>query len=481
MALAIDGSSPVLVSVSTNVGTSASFTPPANSLLVILWAANTPLTTVPSAPSITDSLGAHLTYTQQQYERRASTFTCDGEAAIWTAPVATSAAMTISVTSNAGGAPDHAFRILVLTDTSQPTVGASSKNGQSSGTAVPMAFTATQTGSWGFAALCDWSQVGVETAGAGTTLINSANSATSQISFGFFRRTTADGVSSSATTVNGTLPATSANVQWCAVEILAAAGAAAVSGGAAFLSPAPAFRGTPFGLGLPTFAPLPPLSGFSAFEAYAVNADFTGDGALTTTQTVDTTQAAGLSGSGTLTATTTPSVTRAADFTGSGTLTTTQVPKPVQAAALSGSGTLATTQTCATTQAAALSGSGTLTATQSAVTASASAALTGSGTLTATQTPAVSQAATLTGSGTLTAVTAPSWTVAAALTGSGTLAATDIPGYIAAAAFTGSGTLTTTQVPATAQSAALSGSGDSRRRRRARRRARPPRCPAPAL
>lgn len=225
MALAIDASSPAVANAATGTTatvTTASFTPPANSLLVVLWAGDIGGGITPgTAPTITDSLGTPLTYTLQQWERRGSTASVNGQAAIWTAPVATSAAMTITVTN--GTANDNSVKVLVITDSSQPTVGTSSKNGQSTGTTVAMSYTATAAGSWGFSVISDWDGVATETAGTGTTLIGSALVNTNY-TYGFYRRTTADGVSGSTTTLNANLSVASANLQWAAVEILPAAG-----------------------------------------------------------------------------------------------------------------------------------------------------------------------------------------------------------------------------------------------------------------
>src|SRR4051812_159135 len=230
--LAIDASSPATAlnsAVSAPTVASASFTPPANSLLVVLWAGNTQDSIVPGSPSITDNLGVHLPFTLQQFERFGQTFVANAQAAIWTAPVTTSAAMTVTVST--GTAVDHMqseLRVIVPTDTTQPTGGASNKNGQQFvSTTVPMAYPAARNGSGGFSVVSDWDPQGNETAGAGTTLIDSQTIGTA-MSAGFFRRTTADGVAAAATTLNATLPAQSAHIQWAAVEILPAGSAGGV-------------------------------------------------------------------------------------------------------------------------------------------------------------------------------------------------------------------------------------------------------------
>lgn len=228
MALAIDASSPATAvnpTPATKVVTTASFTPPAASLLVLLWSADEQSGGGSTTPTITDNLGAHLTYTLRQWKANGQGLPAvNGQAAIWTAPVTTSAAMTVTVTDNSvGTSGESGLRILVLTNGGVlPTVGTSTKGGQSSGTAVPMAFTATQTGSWGFSAVCDWDATATETAGTGTTKIDSGLAGTG-ITYGFYRRTSADGTSGVATTLNATLSVASANLAWATVEILGSA------------------------------------------------------------------------------------------------------------------------------------------------------------------------------------------------------------------------------------------------------------------
>jgi hypothetical protein len=173
-----------------------------------------------SAPSITDSLGSHLTYTLAQWQS-----TVSGQAAIFTAPVGSSAAMTVTVTNNDTGTfKDAALKVVVVTDTGQPTVGTSSKGTGPTSTTIPMAYTATATGSWGFAVISDWDAAATESGGTGTTLISTGT--TADINWGQFRRTTADGVSGSTTTINATFSvASGGHAQWAAVEILPNAGA----------------------------------------------------------------------------------------------------------------------------------------------------------------------------------------------------------------------------------------------------------------
>lgn len=231
MALAVDGSTP---GVATNaVGTtspvtSSSFNPPGASLLLPLWAANSQVSTNPSAPTITDNLGVHLTYTLTDWQSHADSPNRDGQAAGWSAPTGAGGSMTVTVNNNAAsGSRESALSVQVITGADPATpVGAHGKTGSGSTASIAQSFTAQRTGSWGFLAVSDWDLTGAMTAGAGTTLIGSANVG-SAFTYGFFRRTTADGVAGASTTLNVNLGGTSTNVEWVWIEVLPAAGVAA--------------------------------------------------------------------------------------------------------------------------------------------------------------------------------------------------------------------------------------------------------------
>jgi hypothetical protein len=236
VALAIDGSTPAVVtSSSTTVSTlsTASFTPPASALLLNLWAGNSHVATNPSTPTITDNLGGHLTYTLTDWQSRANSPTVDGQAAAWWANVGSSAAMTVTTTINVGtdNEKQQALGTIVLTDSSTPTVGAHGKSGSTSAASIAQNYTATATGSWGFIVVCDWDALGSMTAGTGCTLIGTGTIPTTQISYGIFRRTTADGTNGGTTTLNVNLAGTSTHVSWVYVEVVPAVTATATSPG----------------------------------------------------------------------------------------------------------------------------------------------------------------------------------------------------------------------------------------------------------
>jgi hypothetical protein len=231
VALAIDGSTPAVVTAATKTLTTASFTPPAGALLLALWAANSTASTNPGAPAITDNLGVHLTYTRNDWQSRANSPTVDGQAADWTAVVGSSAAQTVTTTNGVSASEFHqALAVMVITGQHATPVGAHGQSGSTSASSVAQSFTATATNSWGFIAVCDWDAKGSMTAGTGCTLIGTGTIPTTQISYGIFRRTTADGVNGGTTTMNVNLAGTSTHVSWAYVEIVPAAGGSTVNG-----------------------------------------------------------------------------------------------------------------------------------------------------------------------------------------------------------------------------------------------------------
>ncbi len=224
MALAISSATPSIAT--QTVGTTAtvatgSFTPDIGALLLPLWSANSATGASPAAPSITDSLATHLAWLLNDWQSHADAPTVDGQAAAWWAFAPNAASMTVTVT-NGAASPDRqaalALQVITGADTRGP-IGAHGKAGSASAASIAQSYTATRNDSWGFLVVCDWDLKGPMSAGAGTTLIGSADIGTA-ITYGFFRRITPDGVAGATTTLNATLGATSTSVAWAWVEVL---------------------------------------------------------------------------------------------------------------------------------------------------------------------------------------------------------------------------------------------------------------------
>lgn len=206
MAVAISGTSPAAVNNTTNTlaaVATASFTPPANSLLVVMWVSNTnSLTDSPATPTITDNLGTHLTYTLSNVANPSttSTTTIGGQAAIWTAPVLTSSAMTVTVTNQAVSGKRQAG-LLVKVLTGAELVSPVSTHGVGTKTPAGSVFSqsytpqANGTGGMGFMCLCDWNNntSAVPTQSTGCTRLGGVSQSTG-ITYAWIARTTGDDV-----------------------------------------------------------------------------------------------------------------------------------------------------------------------------------------------------------------------------------------------------------------------------------------------
>jgi hypothetical protein len=210
--------------------TSGTITAPAKSLIVIAASvdAATAGATAGSAASITDSLGTHLTWTRNVLVNSSDSPAAGGGCVIWSAPCNTAQSFTVTVTNSSGGVTsgsDFEAYPFVFTDSSgnTPEIGATAKSAFTSGTTCTTSYTATSTDSWGIGVVNDWSATGTPTA---STSCTSQGGGTSPglISYGFTRRTAADGASGSSTTVGMILAGASTASHVAAVEVKAPAG-----------------------------------------------------------------------------------------------------------------------------------------------------------------------------------------------------------------------------------------------------------------
>lgn len=217
MALIIDPSSPAVVVGSGTVLT-ASFTPPDDSLLVVMMAANSVQNFNPITPIATDTLGVHATYTLSDWFSEADNSSISGQCALWTAPITTGAAMQVSVTVDPSN-PDVAVKVFVLTGQDLTTpIGATGKSGSTSASSIAQSYVGEATSGQGFLVTCDWDALGNPTAGSGCSI--NAGTIGGQISYGFARRTVADDTLGASNTLNVTTPSNSTNLSWCWLEIL---------------------------------------------------------------------------------------------------------------------------------------------------------------------------------------------------------------------------------------------------------------------
>lgn len=233
MAIAIDGSTPARWAgiVSTTSGgtiTSASFTAPADALLVLCATYDT--NGVWSAGTRTASDTGTLSWSPQ-VERLGNETTAGGASGLWTARTTSSVSRTVSFalgTGTGSGTPWATGRVscklYVLTGvdvdgTPVDTVGANNEGGSTTDSITTSNITAGAAGLL-LAADCDWNAQGVLTSSDLT--VDSAHYASEISVMSGYK-------SVSAGTVNGNLNSGGASPQhkWCQITVREAAGAAA--------------------------------------------------------------------------------------------------------------------------------------------------------------------------------------------------------------------------------------------------------------
>lgn len=226
MAIAIDASSPIRFTgtPANNVDiTSASFTPPAGSVLVVCVSADTNGNT----DNITISVsGSSLTWTNR-VERDPGDSSLASHASIWTAVQPSSVSMTVSVRRTAGNGSTGriSVKVYVVTgaDTTTPN-GAVGENNSTTNNITPNAYTSTVNNSRGFGCATDWNQLGTPTS---TDTEDGADYSGAISVISLFK---AADTATSGTTVTMNFDAGgtgTAEWNWVALEILPGAGGAA--------------------------------------------------------------------------------------------------------------------------------------------------------------------------------------------------------------------------------------------------------------
>ena len=156
--LALDASSPAVVKKAGTTLTTASFTPPAGSVLVISAQSNG--NSDVKSISVSDNLSSHLTYTQAQVKGNT---TNDVYAKLYWAPVTTSRAMTVTATIGGNSGDYGMLSVLVFTGANTAAPIGASGGGRGATGAISDTYTSTAAGSWGWLATGDWAQKGVPT------------------------------------------------------------------------------------------------------------------------------------------------------------------------------------------------------------------------------------------------------------------------------------------------------------------------------
>jgi hypothetical protein len=221
--LALHGSTPV--PAKSTVGTpgtpvtSASFSPPAGSTLIVLWGADSNRA-FDVAPTITDSLGTHLIWTLVRYSQ-AGSGGGDGEVAVyWANCPAAQTNMTVTMTSSNATIGSSAFQVLVFTGASYIPIGAEGGGNALSPVAPPSStYTSTTANSQGWMVWVDETFTGLR--GASTPLAGCTEYVRSEsalVSVYFFRRTSTTSTPGTSVTIGASAPSDSG--RWIYVEVI---------------------------------------------------------------------------------------------------------------------------------------------------------------------------------------------------------------------------------------------------------------------
>lgn len=213
--LEIDPASPALVTGTSSTATTASFTAPADSLLVALCSSNSGTVT----HTVTNS-GTALTWTSRVKRGIPETGASSATVEIFTAPAASSASRTVTLTSSNGG-DFVALKVLVIAgaDLSSP-VGQTGEASSTTANITPTVYTSSVAGSRAVGVAADGNQAG--------------NPTTSDVGFAWDQFIQSSGIavykaantasSSSSVTLNFNGTGGSRAWNWAAIEVKPVAG-----------------------------------------------------------------------------------------------------------------------------------------------------------------------------------------------------------------------------------------------------------------
>jgi hypothetical protein len=222
MAITESGTAPAVVTNNTaTTFTTATFSPPANSLIVALVSLDGNGST-PTTGTVTDS-GSH---TWTRLIRANATGGVGGAAEVWVLYTSTGLTnITVTVTATGGTTPGGQLAVKVLLGASSTQTGATATVASNSATASA-SITTTVTASWVYGAVINWANSTAYTANGSTTLIAGHSDTTNGDWYGAHKATAATGTPG-ATTLGFTNTAAAVNLAMA--EILASTAAPAIA------------------------------------------------------------------------------------------------------------------------------------------------------------------------------------------------------------------------------------------------------------
>jgi hypothetical protein len=194
--------------------TTASFTPPAGSVLVISAQSNG--NNSAKSISVTDNLTSHLTYTQAQVKGNT---TNDVYAKLYWAPVTTSRAMTVTATMGGNSNDYGMLSVLVFTGANTAAPIGASGGGRGATGVISDTYTSTAAGSWGWLSTGDWAQAGVPTVPS-TEAVQASYNVAGQDSFALIKQKATTATPGTPVTMSTTSPTSGAQITHIYFEVV---------------------------------------------------------------------------------------------------------------------------------------------------------------------------------------------------------------------------------------------------------------------
>lgn len=219
--LAIDASTPATVKAATGTLTTASFTPPAGSVLYVMYMGNSDNGNG-GLTNVTDNLGTPLTYNLEGTYGPVDAGGYGAPVYLYSAVVGSSQAMTVSVTQESAHAA--MMKVLVVTgaDTSNPVgaiTGHTNDFADPTNGPITDSYTSTRDTSWGWMLYGDWNAAGAPTAGTGQTVYDSYHVASTD-SYALIQRDAVTSTSGSSVTLSTATPASGGNISYLLFEMM---------------------------------------------------------------------------------------------------------------------------------------------------------------------------------------------------------------------------------------------------------------------
>ena len=214
--LALDASTPAVVKARGNTLTTASFTPPAGSVLVISAQSNGNSDT--KSIAVSDNLSTHLTYTQAQTKGNT---TNDVYAKLYWAPVTTSRAMTVTATIGGNSGDYGMLSVLVFTGANTAAPIGASGGGRGATGVITDSYTSTASGSWGWLSYGDWAQKGVPKVPT-TETVHASYNVSGEDTFALIKQNATTAAAGTQVTMSTTSPTSGARATHIYFEVVSA-------------------------------------------------------------------------------------------------------------------------------------------------------------------------------------------------------------------------------------------------------------------